>query len=419
MQKVVQVTVIGKVLKPNKQKILALNSALDRYFQLVRWYLSFNSTSKMFLHRNGYEKAKRFNLNTALIQTARDKAVEMLKSFEENKKVGSLLRPNRISMRFDRRCYCFYKTSNVLTPYWITLSLKKMERISLPLVFGERQRLIEEALKGGLEFAAVEMVKRGYVWYAHLILKKTVELTGDHETVIAIDRGERNLAVAVALSKSSLKPAKGQFWSGAEIKRIRGLYGHIRRRLEEKKLLGKIKSIKGKERRKVNQQLHIMVNQIVKYAKQFPNPVLVMEDLRGIRKNFKRSRKLDRRFHSVPFRKLQTCIEHKANLEGMTVRYLTKEETRNTSKTCHRCGHVAEVKGRIYRCNNCGMEYDRDLNAAINIAHRLMWSMGWRSSEPLGLVYDGLDVKSPPNAGSSRLSWSSSQYFTHGKSLEI
>jgi hypothetical protein len=49
--------------------------------------LSLNSVSKTFLHKNCYEKAKElFDLNTALIQTARDKAVEILKSFEENRK---------------------------------------------------------------------------------------------------------------------------------------------------------------------------------------------------------------------------------------------------------------------------------------------------------------------------------------------
>jgi len=53
----------------------------------VKWYLSFNSKSKSDLHKNCCEGAeKRFNLNTALIQTARDKAVEILKSSEKPEK---------------------------------------------------------------------------------------------------------------------------------------------------------------------------------------------------------------------------------------------------------------------------------------------------------------------------------------------
>jgi len=58
LQRDVQLTVIGKVFKPNPGKVLALNKTLKEYFGLVRWYLSFNSTSKTLLHENGYEKAK-------------------------------------------------------------------------------------------------------------------------------------------------------------------------------------------------------------------------------------------------------------------------------------------------------------------------------------------------------------------------
>jgi IS605 OrfB family transposase len=406
LQKEAQICVVGKVFRPNKSKVLALNKTLSEYFKLVKWYLGYNSTSKKFLHEKCYEKAKElFNLNTALIQTARDKAVEILKSFEENRKEESVLKLKRISIRFDKRCYSFSKTDNALTPYWLTLSLNRKERISLPIVFGGKQKQrIEEALEGEWQFATVEMVKRDGEWYAHFVLKKFVEVPDEPETVIAIDRGERNLAVAVAISKKNPnKPMKGNFWRGEEIKRIRGLYGHTRRKLQEKKLIKKVKELKGKERRKVAQQLHIIANQIVAYAKQFPKPVIVMEDLNGIRNNFKKSKKLNKRFHSLPFRKLQTYIEYKALLEGIEVRYLPKKEVRNTSKTCHRCGHVAQVSGREFRCPKCGLIYNRDLNACINIAHALTRGMGWGSCESPEPADEVGGVKPSLNAGSSAL----------------
>jgi len=47
--------------------------------------------------------------------------------------------------------------------------------------------------------------------------------------------------------------------------------------------------------------------------------------------------------------------------------------------------------------------------ACVNIAHRVMSSMGWRSSEPLEPANEEIGVKPTLNAGSSRLqSWSSS-----------
>jgi len=268
-----------------------------------------------------------------------------------------------------------------------------------------QQKLIEEALQGEWQFCTVEMVKKNGEWYVHFVLKKEVELPDEPETIIAIDRGEKNLAVAVAVSKNNPdKPMKGQLWRGEEIKRIRGNYGHIRRNLQRKKLLKKVKELRGKERCIVNQQLHMIANQIVEYAKQFPRPVIVMENLTGIRDSFTKSKKLNMRFHSLPFRRLQTYIEYKANLERIEVRYLSKKEVRNTSKQCHRCGHVArKVDGRIYRCSKCGMEYDRDLNACINIARRVMSSAGWGSCEPPEPADEGVSVKPTLNAGSHRL----------------
>ncbi|MGB9914310.1 MAG: zinc ribbon domain-containing protein [Candidatus Bathyarchaeales archaeon] len=63
----------------------------------------------------------------------------------------------------------------------------------------------------------------------------------------------------------------------------------------------------------------------------------------------------------------------------MAVRYV---EAKDTSRTCHRCGHVVQVKGRAFKCQKCGMLYNRDLNACVNIAHALMRGMGWGSVIP-------------------------------------
>ncbi|MBD3196229.1 MAG: hypothetical protein GF317_14320 [Candidatus Lokiarchaeota archaeon] len=68
MQSIVQLTVIGKVFKPNKENLLSLNRDLDQYINCVRWYLSFKPISKRKLHKDAYHKAKqRFELKTALL----------------------------------------------------------------------------------------------------------------------------------------------------------------------------------------------------------------------------------------------------------------------------------------------------------------------------------------------------------------
>jgi len=381
MKKEVQITVVGRVWNANKGKVLALNTCLDEYFKAVKFFLGFNSTLKTFLHKNGYEKAKQlFNLNTALIQTARDKAVEILKSFNKRKKNGKVKseRPKlkKISIRFDKRCYSFAKTTNVLTPYWLTLSLNRRTRISLPIKFGKRQqKLIEEALQGKWEFSTVEMVKRDGEWHAHFLLKKEVELIDEPETFVGVDLGEWNVATAVAVSKyNPSKPMKGQFWSGAKIREIKGKYAYIRRKLQRKKRIDLVKRIGSKEGRIVNQIIHTIAKEVVEYAKQFPKPIIVMEELKNIRENMNGSGKLNRRLHAWSFRKLQTYIEYKSNLEEILVVYVNPK---NTSKKCHRCGHVAQsVEGREFKCPYCGLVYNRDLNSAINLARSLTRGAG-------------------------------------------
>ncbi len=170
-----------------------------------------------------------------------------------------------------------------------------------------------------------------------------------------------------------------------------------------KRLLKEVKRFGEKERKKINQLLHTIANQIINYAKQSTNPVITMEDITHIREKFNKGRKLNKRFHSLPFRKLQKYIEYKALLNGIQVYYLPKNLVKNSSKTCHRCGHVAKVVGREIKCPNCGLRYNRDLNACINIAHRLMRSMGWGSCEPPKPANEEIGVNPTLNAGSSRL----------------
>jgi putative transposase len=45
-----------------------------------------------------------------------------------------------------------------------------------------------------------------------------------------------------------------------------------------------------------------------------------------------------------------------------------------STKTCNRCGWVQDMglKERVYHCQNCGFEIDRDLNAAMNIRDEAM-----------------------------------------------
>ena len=67
------------------------------------------------------------------------------------------------------------------------------------------------------------------------------------------------------------------------------------------------------------------------------------------------------------FGTLRQMIEYKAKLRNCTI--IVADRWFPSSKTCSTCGKIKQdltLNDRIYRCD-CGLEIDRDLNAAINL----------------------------------------------------
>ena len=49
-----------------------------------------------------------------------------------------------------------------------------------------------------------------------------------------------------------------------------------------------------------------------------------------------------------------------------------------SSKTCSCCGNIKKnlkLKDRIYKCDKCGLEIDRDLNASINLKNAKIYKV--------------------------------------------
>ena len=87
--------------------------------------------------------------------------------------------------------------------------------------------------------------------------------------------------------------------------------------------------------------------------------------------NIEGMRKLwGRKINDLGFFDFLTILKYVAQKTGKTVVQIN--QWLPTSKTCSACGAVKEnleLRERTFRCDGCGLEIDRDLNAAINI-HR-------------------------------------------------
>jgi putative transposase len=72
----------------------------------------------------------------------------------------------------------------------------------------------------------------------------------------------------------------------------------------------------------------------------------------------------------MPSYKLKKFIWYKALWEEILVVF---QNEAYTTQTCHRCGSKNTVVcKRYFKCLDCGLEYNRDLNPAINIGNRFL-----------------------------------------------
>lgn len=110
------------------------------------------------------------------------------------------------------------------------------------------------------------------------------------------------------------------------------------------------------------------IHQLTSYlVKQLPKGI-VIEDLnvKGMMKN----RHLAKHIQNAMFYEFRRQLEYKCLQYGIYL--VVADRFYPSSKTCSYCGSIKsdlKLKDRVYNCDFCGLEKDRDLNAAENLAY--------------------------------------------------
>lgn len=110
------------------------------------------------------------------------------------------------------------------------------------------------------------------------------------------------------------------------------------------------------------------IHQTTSYlVKQLPKGI-VIEDLnvKGMMKN----RYLAKHIQDAMFSEFRRQLEYKCLQYGIYL--VIADRFYPSSKTCSYCGNIKSnlnLKERVYKCNSCGLEKDRDLNAAENLVY--------------------------------------------------
>ena len=329
-----------KVKLPFEQSLLQTAVAFNKACQIVLDYGSTHKThNKDKLNKATYRQVRDSipNLPSALVQTARDEASEMLKRTDFAKVVKK-----QLSVRYDNRCFKFFADSNYVS----------LTTVMGRLTFSFKHYDYMDMWKG--EYTNAQLVIRGNRVFLNVQVKLPDVAVKAVGNVLGIDRGILNVAVC----------SDNTFFDSKRLRAVKGRYQFLKRTLQHvgtRSAHRKLQRVSGRERRFVLNTNHCISKEIVN--KSFD--VFALENL-GVSKKKKSGKRFNRMLGGWSYAELQLFIQYKAESKGKCVVLVNP---RYTSQRCSKCGfvHKQNRRGLGFRCGNCGFSLNADLNASRNI----------------------------------------------------
>lgn len=357
----VQIVVL-KLRSPGKAKRNWLEETAVRFRQAVQLGLDaalhMRTASRAKIHAACYGEIRNLGLPSDYARMAVNQAVALARSHFGIQKARCKTRPPRLvksqGIGLGVNAYRVVGTTLRVSTgkrgqyLWFPLSVPGRWKSRLQDVHGDAR-----------------LFQRGRDWFVMLPVKPPTTPTvcdgGREPTVIGVDLGLVRLAVAKT-------PDGVRVWNGKPIRHRRERFAAVRRRYQRHRRTDRVRAQKGKERRWMRDVNHKVSRELVDLAARYPNPVIALESLHGIRDRLRGSKRFNRMLASWAFRQLASFIEYKAARAGVKVLYV---DPRRTSRKCPRCGHATRAnrpRQGLFRCVACGYQGNADVVGAINIA---------------------------------------------------
>ena len=372
-----------KLTKTLKFKLGDLSSQ-DKYV-LSQTQSQFRKSVNFYLHEIGrkasttktdykdqYKKAKsKYKLQSALIQQARDFAINQYKSYknsENNDKFPHF--ESFVEVRYDKRSISFIEQNEETNELKISLGTTQ-NRVEAMLQGGEY--CFEEFQAGGFQDA--RLFRQGDEWYLNVHVQREAEISKakESEFYIGVDLGVNNLAT-IAVQNREGEVIETKFFDGSYVSEKKRRFNAKRREYMRKDLWSKLRATRGKEKRFIKDVNHKISKYIKDLCEKYGNSTVVLENLDGIRENMNATKKLNRKLHNWSFGQLQEFIIYKAHEAGSSYRRVPPF---NTSQVCGSCFNSISRSSEnkvVGTCETCKKEVlNVDLNAAVNITRRFWY----------------------------------------------
>ena len=214
----------------------------------------------------------------------------------------------------------------------------------------------------------------GKYWYLTYCVETDVSTTTTTDITMGVDLGIKETAI-ISDGRVYENINKSKVVKHLE-KRKRHLQRQLSRKYEANKQGNKF--VKTNNIKKLEQQIrlidrtlsnirHNYIHNITKELVKTTPKKIVIENLNvsGMTKN----KHLSKAVQQQLFYEFRRQLEYKCKLYGIEL--VVADRFYPSSKLCSCCGNKKtdlKLKDRIYKCDCCGLEIDRDLNAAINLS---------------------------------------------------
>ena len=365
-------------LEPNKQqeKQMFFQAGCARH--IYNWTLAFQ--------KERYEKGEKFisAMGMSKYLTAYKKENEWLRDCDSITLVSAYTDACTAFKNFFRevkkgnaKSYPRFKSKNKTTPAFapnyqaIKISENQVKLPKIGTVKLSRKNYIPIVNK----YSNPRVTYDGLHWYISVGVEQEDYKPELNPTVLGVDLGVKDLAIC----------SDGTVYKNInktdEIKKLEKRLKRLQRKVSRKydmnkdgkvyhktnniiKLEKQILKLQHRIRDIRNNYRHTMTHQLVEKKPQ----KIVIEDLnvKGMMKN----RHLSDAIGKQGFYEIQRQLQYKTQEYGIEL--VMADRWYPSSKTCSRCGNIKQdlkLKDRVYKCSKCGLEIDRDLNAAINLSN--------------------------------------------------
>ena len=305
-----------------------------------------------------------------------EKAIEKARARGDEQRLRKLLKrepskpfngkgsSGKIPTRFDYRTGEIQRSKRAkLSPLLIRIStLEKYEKLTVFL--NPSSYHLELLERGGVR--DFQLVKRGKKFYAHIVVQYEVEEKPIH-AIWGVDLGIRR-GVATVLLRLGRPLRRGDF-SVIEDGLKRQRLNQLNKRVAELQRAGKWKALKrmrGKRRRVAEYHDRLIAKRIAEISDGCSVVVGYPKGIKADNYRGNGKRALRRRLVRWSYRRLIQYITEECVERGVKV---LEANERWSSMTCHRCSSRSTERPcqSTIHCYSCGLTYNADFNAAINI----------------------------------------------------